>query len=192
MRRVSVLPTVLTFLLSIAITGLASAGSITYDLVNYPAYQNGYTLSGFITTDGTTGTLEASDITAWTVTMSFSTTSETFSSDQPYSILFAGSVAATASQIYLGTQGESNAAFLSLIGPPFGATEQIDWVQSTSYSYYVAELPGYGLTWQSYPPFSGTNFVIATASVPEPSELTLLGIAGTGLAIFARRRSRRG
>ena len=42
------------------------AASITYDVVNYPTLQNGYTVSGTITTNGATGTsLPGSDITSW-------------------------------------------------------------------------------------------------------------------------------
>jgi hypothetical protein len=40
-------------------------GSIVYNLVNYADLQNGYTLSGTITTDGTIGTLTPADVSAW-------------------------------------------------------------------------------------------------------------------------------
>jgi hypothetical protein len=40
----------------------AAGGNITYLLKNYPADQNGHTVSGSITTDGAIGTLTASDI----------------------------------------------------------------------------------------------------------------------------------
>lgn len=47
--------TVLAVITLFALTaGQASAGSITYNLVDMPDYQNGYTVSGSITTDGTT------------------------------------------------------------------------------------------------------------------------------------------
>ena len=42
------------------------AGSITYDIVNYPDLQNGWTLSGTITTDATMGPITQLDITSWT------------------------------------------------------------------------------------------------------------------------------
>jgi hypothetical protein len=46
------------------------AGSITYSVVNYPSVQNGYTVAGTITTNGTTGTfLPGSDITSWDITI---------------------------------------------------------------------------------------------------------------------------
>jgi hypothetical protein len=43
------------------------ADQITYDIVNYPSLQNGYTIQGTITTDGTMGTLTKSDITGWSI-----------------------------------------------------------------------------------------------------------------------------
>ncbi len=47
----------------------ARGSSITYNLESYLPLQNGYTLSGTITTDGTIGTLTSSDITAWSFTI---------------------------------------------------------------------------------------------------------------------------
>ncbi len=172
--------------------GQVSAGPITYDLVNYSAYQNGWVLNGSITTDGVSGALASSDITDWSVTLSMGDTSETFSSDQGGSSLYVDNVIATDTQIYLEPQSGANSAELTFIGPPYGGTEQIDWVQSTTgeipYSYYAAELPDKGLTWQSFPPFGDTNFVIATSSVPEPTSIILLGIASMGMALVASRK----
>src|SRR5271166_2895678 len=45
------------------------AGTITYDIQNYPTDQNAWTLSGAITTDGKTGVLAPSDILSWTWTI---------------------------------------------------------------------------------------------------------------------------
>src|SRR3954471_3003930 len=59
--------------LVVGATGQVRAGSITYQLVNYPAFQRGWTLSGFITTDGTLGAI-GNDVSnhalswTWTVT----------------------------------------------------------------------------------------------------------------------------
>ena len=44
---------------------VARAQDITYDLVDYPADENGYSLSGFITTDGSMGSLSSSDLVSW-------------------------------------------------------------------------------------------------------------------------------
>ena len=49
---------------------IAEAGLITYSIQNYPADQEGSTLSGSITTDGNLGILTATDIISWTWTIS--------------------------------------------------------------------------------------------------------------------------
>jgi hypothetical protein len=46
----------------------ARAGT-AYSFNNYPAYQNGYTISGTITTDGSTREIFTADITSWTITV---------------------------------------------------------------------------------------------------------------------------
>ena len=56
----------------------AQAGSITYQINDYPAVENGFKISGSITTDGTIGALSQSDITAWTWTLSDSTGSTVY------------------------------------------------------------------------------------------------------------------
>lgn len=43
----------------------AAKANITYNLIDYPAYENGYTLSGQIVTDGALRTLSNSDIVSW-------------------------------------------------------------------------------------------------------------------------------
>jgi hypothetical protein len=51
------------------------AASITYSIVNYPTLQNGYTVSGTITTNGATGTfLPGTDITSWDISITKGTT----------------------------------------------------------------------------------------------------------------------
>ena len=46
--------------------GTAMAATNTYDLVNYPILQDGYELSGTVTTDGTMGALDSTHIISWT------------------------------------------------------------------------------------------------------------------------------
>jgi hypothetical protein len=47
------------------------AASVIYFVVNYPALQNGYTVTGSITTNGATGTaLGPADIKSWDITIS--------------------------------------------------------------------------------------------------------------------------
>jgi hypothetical protein len=49
----------------LASPSVGSAGSITYTIQNYPDQQNGWTLSGTITTDGTIGPLIDTNIKSW-------------------------------------------------------------------------------------------------------------------------------
>jgi hypothetical protein len=48
----------------LAMIGQASASSITYNILDMPANQSGFTVSGTITTDGVIGNLANSNITA--------------------------------------------------------------------------------------------------------------------------------
>jgi hypothetical protein len=52
-------------LVGAAIPLAVSADEIVYSIVNNPAVQNGYALSGTITTDGKTGMIQPADVLAW-------------------------------------------------------------------------------------------------------------------------------
>jgi len=67
MRHLSFATATLCLLLVVPPT--TRAGQIIYDIQNYPADQNGHTVSGTITTDGITGQLAQADILSWTVTI---------------------------------------------------------------------------------------------------------------------------
>jgi hypothetical protein len=61
----------LSLAIAIGIAPASNGASIVYNVVDYPALQNGYTVSGTITTNGSIGThLPAMDITAWNITVS--------------------------------------------------------------------------------------------------------------------------
>ncbi|MCY2966135.1 MAG: hypothetical protein NT069_21315 [Planctomycetota bacterium] len=83
------------------------AGPITYQINNYPSVQNGFTVSGSITTDGTIGSLSSGNITAWTWTLSTgSTVHGTLSSTDAGATLGTdGTVTATATDITLTSPG---------------------------------------------------------------------------------------
>jgi hypothetical protein len=72
----------LSLILSLCPFASLRAGPITYDLNNYPDQQNGWTLSGTITTDGTIGTLTYNNIMAWNFTETKGTTVYGLSSTQ--------------------------------------------------------------------------------------------------------------
>jgi hypothetical protein len=83
----------------------AWAGPITYDWVDYPPLENGYTVSGTITTDGNTGTLAASDITSWTLQISQGpTTIDSLNSSTP-NVLFQNfyNIGANSNSIWVNT-----------------------------------------------------------------------------------------
>jgi hypothetical protein len=49
----------------------SARADLIYEVVDYPTLENGYTVTGTITTNGATGTsLPASDITSWDITIS--------------------------------------------------------------------------------------------------------------------------
>jgi hypothetical protein len=75
-RRVRSAAVPLLILVAIALIPTeVGAGSITYNVVNYPDLQNGYTVSGTITTNGATGTfLPGTDITSWDISITKGTT----------------------------------------------------------------------------------------------------------------------
>src|SRR5438128_2725742 len=58
------------FVTLLLVPAAASAATITYTIQNYANQQNGWTLSGTITTDGTIGALLDSNIQSWNWTIS--------------------------------------------------------------------------------------------------------------------------
>ena len=187
-------------------------GTITYDLQNFPALQNGYTLSGSITTDGTIGTLSNSDVVAW----SFSVTGPqayTLTSQDPACFAYLNGVIATATSLIIpvpvptpGLVGN----FLTLIseGTDFGGSPGLRYIRdggttgSPPEDQYSMALgspipfqPNYAwLTTALRPPGlnlgsvgisaqgGGSSWTIGTLAVPEPSTLTL---ALLGIACLA-------
>jgi hypothetical protein len=163
------------------------ADNITYNLVSYPAYQNGYDLEGSITTDGTIGTIESFRQLSFQLTEPF--TASTVAGDHQLNL--DGTLEATAtqlillvnSQLFLLSDGDTGEIVYSNFGP--------------NISEYSAQYGGTSIWFEvgsSYLPPAFTPdqpWVIATA-VPEPTSLTLLGTAllGLGVASCVRRRRR--
>src|SRR5271157_5673059 len=79
-------------------SGQARGGDITYQLVNYPEYQNGWSLSGSITTNGAIGPLISADIVSMTATVTKGTSSMTLNSPTDSSVVIDGTVEATDAQ----------------------------------------------------------------------------------------------
>ncbi len=169
----------------IVVAGSAHAigGEITYQLINYPEYQNGLTLSGSITTDGKIGTISTADILSWTFTISSSAEEYTVTSQN--GSLIASDLNATASELILPYPTSSiPGADLSLTGFAHQNSNvelEMQWSYPTSPYYECATLsPSFGYLWQTRLPLTGTTsaLIAATAAVPEPASIILTAMAG--------------
>lgn len=100
---------VVTTLVLMVSGNIAEAGEITYAIQNYPADQQGATLSGTITTDGVIGTLSATDILSWswTITSAGGTPSTVTSSDAGAEAISVGSIAASQLAITIAPTGNA-------------------------------------------------------------------------------------
>jgi PEP-CTERM motif len=171
-----------------AAAGDASAGSITYNTVNLPDYQFGYTVNGTITTDGTIGAVSAGDITAWSVQIYNASTSVTFTGQ---SATITIGLMASATELYLPAPNSPVQNELILAGSVPGLVDDasIGWLVHSvpsTFTQYVIQLSSNGMPNISSPPFLNP-WVIATASVPEPSTVVMLGIAMVCLVAYSRR-----
>lgn len=211
--------TLLIALLNLFLTFRTNAttmgGSITYDLQNFAALQNGYTLRGTITTDGTIGALTASNVVAW----SFSVTGPqayTLTSQDPNTLVstLSGVIAtATSLIIPVPAQGvQSDGIFLISNGTNFGGSpglryyRQGDTIPGESpYDQYdmsvpspIPLIPNYAwLDTALRPPGldlgsvgisaqgGGSSWMIGTLAVPEPGSLTL-GLLGIACLAVAQ------
>jgi len=174
----------------LAIPGVASAGSITYQINNYPAVQNGFSLSGTITTDGTIGDLAVKDITAWSWTITELGLSYTYkSTDKNVFISLRGQLTATATQITMPPALDVGRNKFFFVDKVKGETAALIWahaaLETTSYVYadYVTAAGTPLRAWYTHTDKLGGQTVWVIASVPEPSALHLAGIA-FGCGVF--------
>ncbi len=180
-----------TIALLLAVPRLAEAGPITYTIVNYPADENGATLSGSITTDGTFGDLAKADITSWTftITPSGGMAETASSSDAKSNVGITGDVVASQSSITLaGPTMLSSDNILQLVVQGNGTSggyklsyhrnlNAEDFASGTFQG--IANTQNIWLT--GSPSMGGTDpWVIATA-VPEPSSLILAALGALGV-----------
>jgi hypothetical protein len=152
---------------------------IIYMMDNYASLQNGYTISGSITTDGTIGQLvTTSDLTSWDIIISQgATVISTFTSTN--SVTIPTNITVTSATLSVAG-GDDNLAFAN-----FTSDSGIIWLGSGG--VYEASANGveiWRIDWNA-------NAPIATASaVPEPSTAILAVFAAvSGVAYgWARKR----
>jgi PEP-CTERM motif len=202
----------LSLFLTFCLAAESMGGPITYNIESYAALQNGYTMSGTITTDGTIGTLASADVTGW----SFSVTGPTsyqLTSLTPTAGFFLDNLTATATSLTLAPPTAGQESLLGFEGGSFGSTItnlQYDrnpanpaegGPATDSYSSFNGTSTPSGIAWKDVvdnPPglqLGGSTWVIATvtaSAVPEPSTLTLalLGMACLAVAQRTMRYSR--
>jgi hypothetical protein len=162
------------------------AASLTYRFVNDTIDQDGYSLSGTITTDGTLGALKVIDIKAWS-----------FSIDQGNTVI--ASLSSKDAGAYIGSYFPAftvtaSAANLTVVP---GGLLFADNLNETSlafrplYKTYAATDASGTTLWNDVPPseYTGSDWIFATATVPEPSTMVLFSIAAVvGLGAWAQRR----
>jgi hypothetical protein len=98
-----------------------------YKIVNNSAVQNGYTLSGTITTDGTLGTIYASNVLAWSFVVSNGANTYSANSSQSGSSVDISGIVATSDYLKLPASTVSNPFDINLNGP----TGHVQWSGST-------------------------------------------------------------
>jgi hypothetical protein len=165
---------------------------LTYAIVNYPADQNGATLSGNIKTDGTIGALVSSNILSWTwtITPAVGTTTTVSSSDATAVTSLVGrDIIASQTKITVGTLGGIDDVDLFSHGGDFdlGYNRQ----PGALLAHYFGKIGGGDVAWTTqFPDMGGTDpWVIAEVghapAVPEPSMILVAGFGALGGIAFS-------
>jgi hypothetical protein len=159
----------------------AAGGNITYYVDDYPSLQNGYTVTGTITTDGNTGTLGLLDLKSWDISVLKSGVTQ-FTLTQSNTNALGVNITATATALTVSGSGENllfeeqspiSHVFIYLIG----------WSGPSTNLYEAWDVPAqttplWGSTWPS------TNVI---ASVPELSAFMQLALGALGAGAFIAR-----
>jgi len=190
----------LSAILMLSPAHVARAGDVTCNIVQYPSLQNGYTLSGSITTDGHFGPISATDITAWSYTItqgSSPITTETSTNLGAYLDLVALTasphqliVPAAAPAELTGTALANSDDLHSLVfRDDYGLSSAPPFWAYTASTNYLSEPGNLWNSLSSAPPAS--PWVIAQTAVPEPASLTLALLGGACVAVVEWTRRRR-
>jgi hypothetical protein len=158
------------------------AGPITYSIVNYPTLQNGFSVSGTITTDGSTGTmLPGTDITDWQIFVKEPNGAEVIALTSINSTNQSTTFDATPTTISVGSS-ETNGITFGILPGDFTS---ISWQNNqTLEPTYSAQLSG--TLWSASLPT--VDSPIATAAVPEPSSAVLASIGAVLAYGWSRHR----
>ena len=174
------------------------AGSTTYNILNHPDYQDGWTLSGTITTDGTIGLLQSSDITSWTWTVTKPGSSQTYRSTEPSALTNADGLTATSGGLLILTRTTSYTSEILLNTNHGGINDGYGYIgggATAAPTYYtgaggVLQSGLYAFYWSEEDPPNPVSvpqeeFTFAsTTAVPEPSTLYLLGFGAVCGSVY--------
>ncbi len=183
---------------ALAGTATPSFADIIYDVTNYAAGQNGWSLAGTITVSGVGTFTDASAITAWNITASKESTSYVFANNagDPAKFL-SGTLAATSSQLLLHTNADFN-----LISKNTPLYSYLQWSNARDYGFgyntqYKAAIEENPLwTTSAFSPVDGSAWVLGTtgsAAVPEIDPAmggSALSLVAGVLAMIEQRRRR--
>lgn len=171
----------------IGLMGGVARADLTYDLIDHPpSSPGGWTLSGAITTDGTSGALTSSDVTVWQFSATDGTTTYFASSFAPGAQLTLSGLTATPTELVLGDGG------LLRLGAPFGGGDHaVAWTLDGANSVHevTSSKAGVEVFSEQLPAGPGVAIAARVSAVPEPSALVLAGLAGLlGLGGYGWRR----
>lgn len=186
----------------------AQAASITYSIIDNPSVENGWTVSGTITTDGTLGTLSRSNILSWAYTFTKGATVESWSSSDPTAASAVEGLVATSTQLILPGNVPNNEVETLSLSYSGGTDDQLFlvWERAGPSSgrfggpaydqYYGQDHGGTNTLWSTDSPGTSlsSDWVIGTEQnspvVPEPSTL-VFATFGFGAIIIRQVRAYR-
>jgi hypothetical protein len=182
--------------------GTARANTI-YNLISFPTVQNGYSVTGTITTDGRLGTLAYSDIIATSITAVTNGVS-TYQNLQPDHVYGSTGLFATSTGLFLrAVPVEGPSPNFSIGSTGYDAVElRYDYAANAGAGYVdyfgtvnhpAAATNLWKTSGDNLLNLTGQPWLIAQTTVPEPSAALLLGIGIatlTGIERFLRKPGR--